>query len=230
MWSDDRSEWNTRGGRRHYMLWCVEHLCTRPCDWLCEVIIPLNGNTLRDHQIHQISHTCQPCYSHDLRCARSVSSCALDGYILVCVPYSFCDFYHVLCLSHALLQSASWSVYQTSPVTHCSLQPLKLVFVTLWRTHILLSLGGWIWLNLRTIRFIFGNLEWWEQVVFEPGELNDDNVEIERLGAGRGFTTPVLLRCTTSSVVYNCKSPVTLGRWCLCCWKDPQLQKEPPFL
>ena len=46
-------------------------------------------------------------------------------------------------------------------------------------------------------------------------------MEIERLGAAEGFTTPMLLRHTTSSVVYNCKSLANA-------WEDGVCAAESP--
>ena len=60
-------------------------------DFNCEVIIPLNGDALRYHQIQQICHTWPaPLWSCPEVHACGVSSCALDGHILVHVLYFFC--------------------------------------------------------------------------------------------------------------------------------------------
>ena len=50
-------------------------------------------------------------------------------------------------------------------------------------------------------------------------------MEIERLGAEEGFTTPTLLRCTTSSVVYNCKSLAMPGKMVSVLLKVPTVMK-----
>ena len=60
--------------------------------------------------------------------------------------------------------------------------------------------------------------------------MNDDNLERDRLAAEEDFTTPALLRCISSSVVYNSKSPVMPEKSMSMLVKGPTVMKEPSFL
>ena len=54
-------------------------------------------------------------------------------------------------------------------------------------------------------------------------------MKIERLGTEEGLTTPMLPRHTTSSVVYNCKSPATPGKRVSVLLKVPTVMKGAYF-
>ena len=184
MWSD-RSGMKCWRWWKAYTFWCVGApvLMTVMICFDCEVIVPLNGDALRYHQVQQICHTWLPSL---WSCPEVCSWCEL---LLFWWPHScscsllLSQFLSWVCPSHHL-QSASQS--HSSDLSKDVLLPAATETGCLWLFEELVFsclLDDESGSTLGLPGLIFGNPRVVGAGCIWARDANDDNLEMERLGA-----------------------------------------------